>query len=102
MLDWACANVGRIQALHTKLSGLNNVISNVPLVLQKVRVMVVCCSVLRMEFVWEESCGVGRKVLSLRMDVKCSGNCELSFGLSELCSFDVGAPKSLFNYALFF
>lgn len=55
-----------------------------------------------MEFVWEESCGVGRKVLSLRMDVKRSGNCELSFGLSELCSFDVGAPKSLFNYALFF
>lgn len=73
--DWACANVGRIQALHTKLSGLNNVINNVPLVLQKVRVMVVCCSVvLKMEFVWEERCGVGRKVLSLRMDVKCSGN----------------------------
>lgn len=52
---WACVNVGRIQALHTKLSGLNSVISKVPLVPQEVRVMVVCRSiVLKMEFVWEK------------------------------------------------
>lgn len=49
-----------------------------------------------------DSCGVGREVFSLRMDVKSSGNCELTFGVSELCSFDVGAPKSPFNSVLFF
>lgn len=91
-----------MQTLHTKLSGLKNVISTSCTSESEADGCLLLSSAQNGVCVGRDSCGVGRKVFSLRMNVKCSGNCELTFDVSELCSFDIGAPKSLFKSVLFY